>query len=93
MQKLSIIIQAEEGLHARPAHLFCSKANEYLSDVKVRNLTSDSDYVNAKSILMILTLGVMRGNLIEILCEGNDEIQAMQDLKELIEGDFSDQVD
>ena len=89
MQKILITINAEEGLHARPAHLFCAAAGKYQSSVQVRNLTTGSDFVNAKSILMVLTLGVMQGHNVEIVCAGTDEDLASSGLKELIDGNFA----
>lgn len=88
MQTLTIAIQAAEGLHARPAHLFCAVAGKYAAEVKVRNLSTTSMAVNAKSILLVLTLGVAQGHTIEITTSGSDEVQAMQGLQQLIEADF-----
>jgi len=85
-----IMVNASEGLHARPAHLFCTKASEFVADIQVRNITTESDFVNAKSILMILSLGVIQGQEIEIAAFGEDERVAIQDLAVLIEKNFSD---
>jgi phosphotransferase system HPr (HPr) family protein len=91
MQKLQIIINASEGLHARPADLFCTKAGRFEADIQVRNISTGSDFVNAKSILMILTLGVIPGHEIEITASGEDESAAIQDIGVLIENDFPDE--
>lgn len=88
MQTLIIPITASEGLHARPAHMFCATAGKFQSTVQVRNRTTGSGFVNAKSILLILTLGVVQGHEIEINCAGDDEMQALQTLKELIAANF-----
>lgn len=90
MQKLTIPIQAAEGLHARPAHLFCARAQKYQSEIKVKNLSTNSGTVNAKSILLILTLGVVQGHEIEITASGLDETEAIGGLKNLIESNFSE---
>jgi phosphotransferase system HPr (HPr) family protein len=91
MQRLHITINASEGLHARPAHLFCAKAGEFAADIQVRNLSTESDFVNAKSILMILTLGVTQGHEIEITASGEDESAAIQEIGALIENNFPDE--
>ena len=91
MQKITLTIQAEEGLHARPASLFCAEAGKYQASIQVRNLTTGSDYVNAKSILMVLTLGVAKGHEVEITADGKDEEQAAENIRKLIEGNFSRQ--
>jgi phosphocarrier protein HPr len=88
MQSIQINIDADEGLHARPAHVFCTEASKYQSVIQVRNMTTGSGFVNAKSILMILTLGVIKGNTVEITCEGPDEAQAAGSLKHLIASNF-----
>lgn len=51
MEKFSITVNAAEGLHARPAHLFCAKAGEFDADFQVCNASTGSDFVNAKSML------------------------------------------
>ena len=88
MQNLNIPIQASEGLHARPAHLFCARAQKFQSEIKVKNVSTSSAFVNAKSILLVLTLGVIQGHEIEITASGADETEAMRELKELIESNF-----
>lgn len=88
MEKLKITVKASAGLHARPAHMFCEAANKYQSDLQVRNVTSDSEFVNAKSILSVLTLGVSQGNEIEVTADGEDEEQAIQHIHDLIQDNF-----
>lgn len=88
MQSVTITITNAEGLHARPAHLFVSTAGKFEADVQVRSLTGESDFVNAKSILSVLTLGVSQGHEIEIKAEGEDEAVAVEALRSLIEGGF-----
>jgi phosphotransferase system HPr (HPr) family protein len=89
MQKLELVVPNEVGLHARPAAVFVQTANKYVSSIKVRNLTNGRDFVDGKSILGLLLLGVGKNHTIEIDIEGSDEVQAAQTLKEMIESDFS----
>ncbi len=91
MEKFTLTINAAEGLHARPAHLFCAKAGEFDSEIQLRNVTTGSEFVNAKSILMILTLGVIQGHEVEISALGEDEQKAIQGLRALIENNFPDE--
>lgn len=88
---LKITVNHAAGLHARPASLFVQTANKFTSDISVQNLTSNSDQANAKSILRVLTLGVMQGNEIEIVAEGEDAEQATEALKTLIEDNFGEE--
>jgi phosphocarrier protein len=89
METVLLMINAPEGLHARPAALFCAKASKYTSILKVRNASTASHFVDAKSILFVLTLGVTSGQNVEVTAEGDDEKEAIAGLKELVEADFN----
>ncbi len=69
------------GLHARPATFFIKKANEYRSSVWIEN---DSRRVNAKSLLGILSLGIVSGTEITIVADGPDENDAVAGLEALL---------
>lgn len=88
MQKTTLRIINEAGLHARPASELVKAASQFKSEISVRSITKASNAVNAKSILGILTLGVERGHEIELTVEGEDEVQAIQYLRQLIESGF-----
>ena len=88
MRRLQIVVKHEVGLHARPASQFVKMASGFQSEIKVRNLTSDSAPVDAKSILSVLTLGVERGHEIEVEISGLEEEEALRSLQSLIEADF-----
>ncbi len=88
MVQADLILKSEQGLHARPADLFVRTANKFKSDIKVSNLSTGSGDVNAKSILRILSLGVYNGHTIRVSAEGEDEIQAIEELKNLVIENF-----
>jgi phosphotransferase system HPr (HPr) family protein len=90
MKTTRLTVNAAEGLHARPAHLFVSLTGSFESEIQVRNLTTGSDFVDAKSILSILTLGVVGGHEVEISAEGSDEKEAIAKIEWLIKNDFPD---
>jgi phosphotransferase system HPr (HPr) family protein len=71
------------GLHARPAADFVKQANRFQSTLRVRNLTRETAWVDCKSILSVLTLGVEQGHQIEITAEGPDEEDAIQALADV----------
>ena len=75
------------GLHARPATFFIKKANEYRSSVWIEN---DSRRVNAKSLLGVLSLGIVKDMTVTILADGPDEKEAVDGLKALIESAFDE---
>jgi phosphotransferase system HPr (HPr) family protein len=88
--ELKLTIKHKVGLHARPASLFVQTANKFSSKITVKNLSMDAKAVNAKSILGVLTLGVVQNHEISIVAEGEDAAQATQALYSLIESNFGE---
>ena len=60
MAEATIQVKNKVGLHARPAALFVQTAAKFSSKIKVKNMTTNGNFVDAKSIIMVLTLGVMK---------------------------------
>jgi phosphocarrier protein FPr len=89
-QSLEITVRNKVGLHARPATLFVKEAAKYASKVRVENLTNPSPLVDARSLLMILSIGVENGHTIRITANGDDETAAIENLKTLIENNFGE---
>jgi phosphocarrier protein HPr len=85
MLSIQLPIANASGLHARPAALFVRTAAAFRSDIRVRNVGRAVSAVNAKSILGVMGLGVGRGAVIEITTEGEDEAEALQALRQLVE--------
>jgi len=90
MAEATIQVKNKVGLHARPAALFVQTANKFQSTVKVKNLTTKGDFVDAKSIIMVLTLGVMKDHEVLIQTDGADADMALGALKALIENNFGE---
>jgi phosphotransferase system HPr (HPr) family protein len=90
MAEAKIQVKNKVGLHARPAALFVQTANRFQSKVKVKNLTATGDFVDAKSIIMVLTLGVMKDHEVLIQTDGPDSDAALDALKVLIENNFGE---
>ena len=89
METAELTVNSKQGLHARPADLFIRTANQFSCDIKVKYLTTGSDFVNAKSILRVLSLGVYNRHIIQIQAEGNDELQAIKGISALVKSNFS----
>ena len=70
--------------------MFVKTANQFTSQITVENLCNQSDPVNAKSILGILSSGVEMDHQIQITAEGEDEQEAVAALCELIETNFGE---
>ena len=76
-----VTIQNNVGLHARPATFFIQKANSYKSTIWVEK---DDRRVNAKSLLGVLSLGIIKGMTVTLIADGADENEALDGLSELI---------
>ena len=87
MYTQEITVNNEVGLHARPATFFIQKANEFKSSIWVEK---EERRVNAKSLLGVLSLGIMGGTTIRILAGGPDEEAAVDELVKLVESGFAD---
>ena len=80
-------VQNQVGLHARPATFFIQKANEFKSSIWVEK---EERRVNAKSLLGVLSLGIVKGTKINLIVDGPDENEAIETLEQLISSDFSE---
>lgn len=87
MYDKKVTVQNQVGLHARPATFFIQKANEYKSTVWVER---DERRVNSKSLLGVLSLGIVGGTEIRVIADGPDEKEAVAVLTKMIEAGFSD---
>ena len=79
--------QNHVGLHARPATFFIQKANEFKSSIWVEK---EERRVNAKSLLGVLSLGIVGGTSIKVIADGADEQQAVESLVKLVASGFSE---
>ena len=77
----------EVGLHARPATFLIQKANEFKSSIWIEK---EERRVNAKSLLGVLSLGIDKNAVINIIADGDDEEKAVNTLCELIANDFAE---
>lgn len=82
-----VTITNSVGLHARPATFFIQKANSFRSNLSVER---DDRRVNAKSLLGVLSLGVVKGMTITLVADGVDEAEAIEALANLIEKELED---
>jgi len=83
----NVTVNNNVGLHARPATFFIQKANSFKSSVWVEK---DERRVNAKSLLGVLSLGIVKDMTITLIADGSDEKDAVEGLCSLIEGGFAD---
>ncbi len=82
-----VLVQNQVGLHARPATFFIQKANEFKASIWIEK---EERRVNAKSLLGILSLGIVGGTSIKIIADGSDEQVAVEALVDLVTSGFSE---
>ena len=83
-----VTLENQVGLHARPATFFIQKANEFRSNVWIE---VDERKVNAKSLLGVLSLGITKGGMVDIIVDGEDENEALAALVALVESNFGEE--
>lgn len=79
-----VVVRCESGLHNRQATYFVQKANEFTCSIW---LESDSRKMNAKSLLGIMSLGIVTGATVTLLASGPDAEAAVQALEVLLQRD------
>lgn len=79
-----IVVPCESGLHNRQATYFVQKANEFSSSIWVE---SDNRKMNAKSLLGIMSLGIVTGATVTLSAMGPDEEAAVTALEALLQRD------
>lgn len=82
-----VMVQNQVGLHARPATFFIQRANEFRSSIWVEK---EERRVNAKSLLGVLSLGIVGGTTIRVMADGADEEAAVESLVKLVQSGFSE---
>ena len=82
-----VTVKNQVGLHARPATFFIQKANEFKSSVWVEK---EERRVNAKSLLGVLSPGIVGGTTIRIIADGVDEQAAVDSLVKLVDSAFAE---
>lgn len=83
----NVTVKNSVGLHARPATFFIQKANSYKSSIWVER---GDRRVNAKSLLGVLSLGIVRDMEITLIADGADEQEALDGLSALVETGFNE---
>ncbi|MCP1101377.1 phosphocarrier protein HPr [Aequitasia blattaphilus] len=82
MVSQKVVIKNPTGLHLRPAGIFCNTAGRYKSKVTFQYRDS---IANAKSVLSVLGACIKRGDEIELICEGEDEEEALKGMVSAVE--------
>ena len=79
-----VVVRCESGLHNKQATYFVQKANEFESSIW---LESDNRKMNAKSLLGIMSLGIVSGATVTLSAVGTDAETAVTALEALLQRD------
>lgn len=79
--------EPDRACHARPATAFVQKANEFKSSIWIEK---DERHVNAKSLLGVLSMGIVQDTEITIIADGVDEENALAELVDLVTNKLND---
>ena len=79
-----VVIRCESGLHNKQATYFVQKANEFESSIW---LESGNRKMNAKSLLGIMSLGIVTGSVVTLSAAGSDAEAAVNALDTLLQRD------
>jgi len=76
-----------QGLHARPADMLVRTASKFVAEIMIGK---DSELVDCKSILSLLTLGASKGTELTLTANGDDAEDALQSIAQLFEAGFEE---
>lgn len=79
-----VVVRCESGLHNRQATYFVQKANEFTSSIWVESMNRK---MNAKSLLGIMSLGIVTGATVTLSASGADAEEAVNALEALLQRD------
>ncbi len=86
MIAIELQVANPSGIHMRPAARFVETASRFRAKVTLENLDAGRRPVDAKSLLLVLTAGVVQGQRIRIVADGPDEAEALQTLADEVRG-------
>lgn len=87
MPMIDLVISNKLGLHARAAAKLTQLAGRFKSDVFI---SRGAQRVNAKSIMGVMMLAAGLGVTVKVDAQGDDEDQALEDIRMLFEGKFGE---
>lgn len=90
MYSKTVKIINDSGLHARPAAEFVREAGKYKSMIHIHRVDRPERNVNAKSMVLVLSLGACKDAEVNISAVGEDEHIAVEALVDQIKGGFGE---
>ncbi|NOK60638.1 MAG: HPr family phosphocarrier protein [Chloroflexi bacterium AL-W] len=90
MTEATLIVNHPVGLHARPAAVFVQKAREFNSKITIQNMSREQSKEVPVSAFNLLQIGVRSGHEVRIRAEGDDAVQAVAALTQLVRENFGE---
>lgn len=87
MKNEKVVLKNETGLHARPASELAKLSSKYKSEIKLKIGEKE---INPKSILSIMSAGIKTNTELEIICDGEDEEIALNELVQAFNNNFGE---
>ncbi len=89
-EQMTLTLNNQHGLHARPASRFIQAAGQWNAKTQVTNLTTGKGPVSATSLNALATLGAVKGHQVQITAAGPEARQALDALRQLVEDNFGE---
>ena len=81
MRKIQLEITNTTGLHTRPGTEFVRLAKTFACNIEIQK---NDKTANAKSLVKLLKIGISQGDIISLVCQGEDEDHAIESLTDYI---------
>ncbi len=82
MVRFSYTVRDELGIHARPAGLLAKLAGGFTSKITIQNGQGEAD---GKRLIALMKLGVVKGQTVDVIIDGDDEASAMEELQKFMQ--------
>lgn len=83
MKKKVVKVSIDQGTDARPVAMLVQVASQFDSSI---HLETEGKYVNAKSIMGMMTLVFENGMELSVVADGADESEAIDKIEEYLSG-------
>ncbi len=90
MVETTLTVMHPLGLHARTAATFYRKSREFKSRITIQNMSRTSTAEVPVSTIYLVQIGVRQGHQIRIRAEGEDELEAIAALEQLVQDNFGE---
>lgn len=86
-QSRDMVVRNQHGLHARPAAMLVKATQRFRSEIWIEK---DGERVNGKSIMGIMMLAAGNGSTLNVIAEGPDASDALDEIQKLVDSRFGE---